>query len=130
MRLKFIILVVLMLFTVYGCGTLRHWNTEFSSEMTTNIENIKVTTEEFLDRWPVESGIIRGYFNNDLTDLPADFEIVMDELDLLSEKYKNGEITDKDIGYAFGYRLKLLSDSIRRTIEVIAPDILDLITLF
>ena len=119
-RLTLFLFCGLFLFTTINCSLINKSYLKLSEEYTQSTDTIRTISKEFLARWPLESGIIRGYFNDDLSSLPRKFEIAMDRLDALATECKNNpDISDKNLGYAYGFRLYWI---IIGTLKKFAPD--------
>ena len=86
-----------------------------------NAEATRQLARDMLSTWKLNSGAIRGALGPKLGELPAQAVEAMKELDALAEKT---ELTDYDLGYSLGARVRMLSSIVQETFKLFAPEIL------
>lgn len=66
------------------------------------------STRNMLKVWPYRSGIIKGIINDEIDKYPIYLHNIFLELDILSKKYLDKNITDEELGKAHGLFIRLL----------------------
>ena len=125
-----------------GCATMRENIVDLSKSDIKNIDAVKEAARNLLVTWPTYSGIIQGYFEDDLGQLPGSFSKNIYQLDVIACAYGpqrypeyvkerlscNGEgyePTDWELGYSLALRILMLRDSIKSVIDQFAPELLE-----
>ena len=124
-----IIVLLLGLFLLASCSLYRESLVEMSREDVKNAEAVREAAINFLSTWNLNSGFIRGALGPRLDEFPAQFIVAMDELDDLADY--NGEfmlinpkLTDYNLGYSLGLRVRTLEVLVQNALKIYAPDIL------
>lgn len=120
-----IIVVILGLFLLAGCSLYRESLVEMSREDVKNAEAVREAATNFLSTWNINSGFIKGSLGPRIEQFPAQFIVAVNELDDLASK--EGPISDQELGYSLGLRVRTLEALIQSTLETYAADVLDLI---
>lgn len=121
---KYLALVLFGLFltaTLSGCYS----STAFVRLEDRNLETIaqaKDGTKKMLATWEFRSGLIHGALEPRLAELPAQAVKALDELDRLAAR--RDELSDYDLGYALGLRLRMLESTVRQVVKKFAPNVL------
>jgi hypothetical protein len=120
-RLMMILLIVSFMAMFSACASLPQKMVQLTQEDVENIEALRIAAKNMLITWPMYSGIIKGALGSRMSEMPARTLAAMEELDELAKKT---ELTDEDLGYSLGVRIPMLTDMIRRTLEIFAPNVL------
>lgn len=122
-----IIVVILGLFLLIGCGSIRQWAVDLSKEDMANAETSREIARNFLANWPLNSGFIRTGLGARISEFPKQFHEALDELDALAKK-PEAELTDTDLGDSLGYLIIRIPGAIvQEALNLYAPDILKLL---
>ena len=126
MRTRKSLAIVFVGLMLAGCGAMRVGLVEMSKEDVKNAEAVREAATNFLSTWELNSGFIKGSLGQArLTEFPMQFISAMTELDILAEM--KDELTDHDLGYSLGLRVRTLEALMQSTLETYAADVLDLI---
>jgi len=116
-KFKFFIITTLSIFLFFGCATIQ----VISEQDLKNAETSKIIAKNLLSTWKLNSGFIRGALGNKISELPNQAVEAMNELDKLAEKT---DLTDYDLGYSLGLRVRALSSIVQEVFKIYAPEVL------
>ncbi len=119
-------LIFILIPFLIGCTSLQKSAIKISEVDLKNAEASRTMAKNFISTWKLNSGFIRGTLGDRLNQFPHEAVKAMDELDKLSEKT---ELTDFDLGYSLGARVRLLGEMIVQAIQHYFPKLLEYITL-
>jgi len=130
MRTKISIFVLGVIFlsgcvVLSGCSLYRESLLEMSREDVKNAVAVREAATNFLSTWNINSGFIKGSLGPRIEQFPAQFIVAVDELDDLATK--EDPLSDQELGYSLGLRVRTLEALIQSTLETYAADVLDLI---
>lgn len=125
--MKRLIVLTLSLFLLSGCGLFREGLLELSREDVKNAVAVREAATNFLSTWNFNSGFIKGALGPRLQQFPAQFIVAVDALDGLAAKANEGSISDQELGYSLGLRVRTLEALIQDTLKTFAPDVLSYI---
>lgn len=125
--MKRLIILTLSLFLLTGCSLFREGLLEMSREDVKNAVAVREAATNFLSTWELNSGFIRGSLGPRIVQFPAQFIIAIDELDSIADKANKGPISDQELGYSLGLRIRTLEALIQDTLKTFAPDVLSYI---
>ncbi len=114
---KVFALIILSLFLVCGCASIE----ALSKNDLKNATSSRIVAMNLLKTWKLNSGFIRGALGSKINELPVQAVEAMNELDKLAEKK---ELTDYDLGYSLGLRVRALSSIVQEAFRLYAPEIL------
>lgn len=125
-----ITLLVVSSFLLMGCGLMRQTLLDISEEELKNAETARELAKNYLEIWPIQSGLIRGSLGSRLEEMPTQATNAMDELDDLSARCADpNDCSDYDLGLSLGLRVRLLGSVVQEALKVYAPDVIDVIPL-
>jgi len=124
MNRKFLAVLLVFMFVV-SCGSIRKTGIKFSEEELKNAEACRTIATNYLEIWPIQSGFIRGSLGARIAMLPSQAIDAMDELDALAAKPE--ALTDNDLGYSLGLRLRMLDEIVLEALKLYAPDVFQMI---
>ena len=119
-------LILFLVLVLMGCTSLQKSAIKVSEIDLKNAEVSREMAKNFLSTWKLNSGFIRGTLGDRLNQFPHEAVKAMDELDKLAEKT---ELTDFDLGYSLGARVRLLGEMVVQAIQHYFPKLLEYITL-
>ncbi len=120
------IFILILVFVLMGCTSLQKSAIKISEVDLKNAEASRIAGKNLLSTWKLNSGFIRGTLGDRLNQFPHEAVKAMDELDKLAEKT---ELTDFDLGYSLGARVRLLGEMVVQAIQHYFPKLLEYITL-
>jgi hypothetical protein len=120
------ILILFLVVSLVGCTSLQKSAIKVSKIDLKNAEASRIAGKNLLSTWKLNSGFIRGTLGDRLNQFPHEAVKAMDELDKLAEKT---ELTDFDLGYSLGARVRLLGEMVVQAIQHYFPKLLEYITL-
>lgn len=123
------IICILLCVAMGGCSIARQAGEDYCEESKLNTEAIKSTAECILRDWPVCYGMIVGGLGTRKNELPAQALAAMKQLNKYAEKFKTGELTDYELGVAFGLKLRLLVTTVTEILRIYAPEVLQYVTI-
>jgi hypothetical protein len=123
--MKKILILIVVLFLI-SCTSLQKSAIKVSEIDLKNAEASRTLAKNFLSTWKLNSGFIRGTLGDRLNQFPHEAVKAMDELDKLAEKV---ELTDFDLGYSLGARVRLLGEVVVEALKHYFPKVLEYITL-
>lgn len=129
---KFVIFLIIMVFMVplvLGCVSMRKGVLDLTREDLLNVETARECATTLLKTWPFYSGLIRGALGGRINDLPKNAVDAMDELDGLADKLGTDNLTDHELGYSIGLRVRMLGELIIAALKEYAPDVISLIPI-
>jgi len=116
-------IVTIMLVTVFlcsGCVMTRQCAIDISKENIKNAETIKEVSSNCLSVWEIQSGFIKGALGNRINELPKEAIEAIDELDRLAAL---PELSDYELGYFLGLKVRMLNSVIETAIKKYAPEL-------
>ncbi len=119
-------LIFILIPFLIGCTSLQKSAIKISEVDLKNAEASRIAGKNLLSTWKLNSGFIRGTLGDRLNQFPHEAVKAMDELDKLAEKT---ELTDFDLGYSLGARVRLLGEMVVQAIQHYFPKLLEYITL-
>jgi hypothetical protein len=122
MRGVMMVAVMMSLFLVVGCGWFRKNLVELSESDLKNAEATRVVAKNLLSTWKLNSGFIRGVLGERLNELPAEIVEALDELDKLADR--QDELSDYDLGYSVGLRVRMFGAVVVKALKTYAPEVL------
>lgn len=120
------ILIFFLVVSLVGCTSIQKSAIKVSETDLKNAEASRTVAKNFLLTWKLNSGFIRGTLGDRLNQFPHEAVKAMDELDKLAEQE---ELSDFDLGYSLGARVRLLSEVVVKALKQSFPGILKYITL-
>ena len=84
-------------------------------------QKLEAASRDFLKAWPFWSGAIRADLGPRIQQLPADAIAALDQLDQLAAA---SDVTERQLGESVGLRLRLLADTVREALKLVAPAVL------
>lgn len=126
MRKWFIVFGLCLMLALSSCGTVRESIIDLSESDIKNVNALKEATVNLMETWPFYSGLIRGALGPRIADLPVSTLVAMDELDIIAKEQEWDAYT---LGYSLGLRIQMLSDLVKKALEMYAPDVLELVPL-
>ncbi len=126
MKLLKLIVMILALTFVTSCATVRQGFLEVSQEEVKNVETAREVAKNYLEIWPMQSGLIRGALGTSISEMPAVAIVAMDQLDRLASK--KDEYTDLELGYSLGLRVRMMNQIVIQALRIFAPDVLTLLS--
>lgn len=123
--------LLLCAIVLLGCTPIRQTALKVSEEELQNAVVTRTIAMNYLEVWPIQSGLIRGALGPRMDEMPAQAVDAMEELDLLADACNQEEsgCTDKDLGLSLGLRIRLLGSVVQETIATFAPDVLQYVPL-
>jgi len=118
-----IIVVILGLFLLAGCSLYRESLVEMSREDVKNADAVREAALNFNSTWNINSGFIRGALGERIAEFPAQFISAIDELDKIANK--EDQLTDYDLGYSLGLRVRTLEALVQDALKQFAPNVLE-----
>lgn len=119
-------LIFILIPFLVSCTSLQKSAIKVSEVDLKNAEASRIAGKNLLSTWKLNSGFIRGTLGDRLNQFPHEAVKAMDELDKLAEKT---ELTDFDLGYSLGARVRLLGEMVVQAIQHYFPKLLEYITL-
>lgn len=116
-KLRISVVMILALVVLIGCATMQ----VISEQDLKNAETSKIVAKNLLSTWKLNSGFIRGALGTRILELPFQAVSAMNELDELAEKTN---LTDYDLGYSLGLRVRALGAVVQEAFRLYAPEIL------
>lgn len=124
-KAKTLLIVATLCLSLVGCAFLREKAVWLSEEDLANAETVRGIAKNNLETWPLKSGILHGAVGSRLDEWPVEAVEAIKELDQLAEKYLEGELTDWELGYTVGLKVRLLGVVVMEAVKRFAPDILE-----
>ena len=127
MYCKYITIVITAIMTLFlcSCGTARKVVIRHSETIIKNTDTMRKAAENILKTWEFRSGLVRGYLGENMILLDPRVVEAMDDLDELASQYKNGQISDKDLGHSLGARVRIRLYLIKDELKKVAPKVLE-----
>jgi len=119
-----IMLTVLIVFTI-GCS--HKQMIQISKDHIKQVENMEQMSRDFLKVWPFYSGLIHSYLGPRVNELPMKTVNAMTFLDWAST-CDESELNRVMLGGVFGQILSVSAETVRKAIEIYAPEILPYFT--
>ena len=124
-RKIFIILIgIIFLAGLTSCGAIRKDLINLSESDIKNAETTRIVAQNMLKTWQINSGFILGVLGDRINELPASVFNAFKDLNDLSLRYQNGTLSDFELGYSVGIRIRILSAIVQQAIKQYAPEIL------
>lgn len=103
--------------------TLLDLDTDFTEDVITSVENLKLISDNGIRKWQSTSGFIAGFLQDDFTNLP--YALIEDwgKMDFLANAAKERELTDYEKGEALRLWLAITSDVIVELIADRVPEV-------
>jgi len=110
-----------------GCATFRKGALELTEEYVQNVETEMEISRKLLAVWPYRSCQLRAALGPRIAEFPGSALKAWDDLDKIAEIE---DPTDCELGTASGSGILMTYEAVRKAVEIIAPDVLDLLPLF
>ncbi len=118
--MRYLVIAIITLCMV-GCAGLRKDLIQISKEDMKNAETTRIVAKNMLLSWKLNSGYLRGVMGDRILELPSSALKAIQELDILAEKQN---LSDYELGYSVGLRVKLLGHLVENAIKEVAPDLI------
>jgi len=128
MRRLMVIAVLLAFCMAVSCAAIRKDLVKLSEEDLKNAETTRVVAKNLLSTWKLNSGFIKGALGARLNEMPQSVITTLQELDTLADK--KDQLTDYDLGYSVGLRVRMLSTMVQQTLKNYAPEVLKYLPSF
>ena len=112
--------VIILLFLLAGCSPARQVAIDLALEKAENVKTMREISERCKTDWLVISGFIKGTLGSRMNELPNEAIEAINELDRLAEQE---ELSDYELGYFLGLKVRLWCEVIRVALEKYAPDV-------
>jgi hypothetical protein len=137
MKIK-IVIIVLLVIVLAGCGTLKATSSMVATratmgEIVKECDKFETEMTAFLNVWPTVSGVLEGFFRDNRTTITAAMTEARKAIDEVEARGvgdpKNKTWTQKDLGLAFGYASSLFNAAIEEFIVEQFPSLVDFFRL-
>lgn len=143
MKRAIIVGMLMVVLALSGCAWTRQTIVDLSRSDVKNMEAVKEASRNLITTWPMYSGLIQGYFQNDIEKLPGEFVKALHQLDTIACSvnpawYPEGlkenpfscpdegqPLTDWELGYSLALRIYMLKETVREILRSYAPDLLE-----
>ena len=117
---KFLLLVIIFAFVaLMGCTSIRQFSIQASEEDLKNAETTRIVAKNLLSTWNINYGMIMGLVDDKIPKIYLDY---MKELKDYADR--KDTLTDYELSYTLGRRVRLLSEGVIKAIKTYVPDAL------
>ena len=127
MRGYFLAAILCLSLTMPGCALFRESATELVDEYVATVETEKEATRKLLTVWPYRSCQLKAALGSRIDELPGS---ALEAWDKLDEIAAIEDPDDCELGTASGCWILGTYEVVRKAIELIAPDVLELLPIF
>ena len=125
MKKGLVFLLIVLMIGFSGCSFIRRSALKVSKEDLKNAEVAREIAKNCLSTWPINSSFIKGAMGSSLDKLPLDAIKAMTELDVMADI--EGELTDSQVGYTLGLKVRFYTGLIKEALKQYAPNVLKLL---
>lgn len=120
-QLVIVLMIGCVAMSLPSCSTMQSGMGKLGEMDLANADASRKLAQDLLKSWKLNSGFIRGALGDKIHEFPWSAITGMEELDALAEKT---DLTDYDLGYSLGVRVRMLNQVVMEAIKIYAPDIL------